>query len=260
MDMYRRQVASTMRTVIYLTLPLSAFMAVAAPQIVAGLYQHGKFTAQDAANVAICLQWFCVGIMAWCLHPIVTRAFYAMHNSLIPTIIGTIITAFFVGSVYALKPTSLGMLALPIASSMSAILLAITMIIFLRSKIGGLDLSGIFTTFWKSAIGTVVMAGITWLVLLTPVGHLTASHSGGQRILGLLLIMLLAAPGALVYLGVTKWMKMPECSYLDRVIARISGKKPVAQIDESPIAKSDDEQNPPYEPPGGGSIDPMEGA
>ena len=260
MDMYRRQVASTMRTVIYLTLPVSAFMAVAAPQIVAGLYQHGKFTAEDATNVATLLQWFCVGIMAWCLHPIITRAFYAIHNSLIPTIIGTIITAFFVGSVYALKGTSLGMLALPVSSSLSAILLAITMVAFLVKKIGGLDVSGLLVTFVKSAVGTAVMVGITWLVLQTPVGHLAESHSGGQRILGLLLILLLAAPGMLVYLGVTKLMKMPECSYLDRMLSRLRGKK---SAPPSSVEKDDDDDKrdpPPYEPPGGGSIDPMEGA
>lgn len=239
MDMYRRQMASTIRTVIYLTLPISAFMALAAPQIVAGLYEHGKFSAEAAHNVAHCLQWFCIGITAWCVHPVITRGFFAIQNSLTPTIIGTFITVFFIGLVYALKGTPLALLALPLASSVSAILLALCMIAFLMPRIGGLDLGGIVMTLLKSAAATALMIAITWAVLRSPLGHMTSSH----RIVGLLFILLMAVPGGMVYLFATKLLKMPESAYLDKALAKmgIKGKGPM-------------------EPPMTGSIDPMEGA
>lgn len=221
MDMYRRQIGSTLRTIIYLTLPVSAFMAVAAPQIVAGLYEHGKFDAQAAANVAVCLQWFCFGITAWCMHPVITRGFFATQNSLTPTIIGTVITAIFIGLVYALKGTALGLLALPFASSISAILLAITLVIFLGGRIGGIDIPGLLITLGKSALATCLLVGVTWVVLNSRFGHVTSSH----RIVGLFVVLALAVPGSAAYLFVTKLMKMPETAYLDRAFARIMGRR-----------------------------------
>ena len=256
MDMYRKQIASTLRTVIYLTVPVSAFMALAAPQIVSGLYQHGKFTAADAVNVATCLRWFCFGISAWCLQPVITRGFFAIQNTLTPTIIGTLVTAFFVGSVYYLKSTALGLFALPLASSISSIVLIVSLIAFLMPRIGGLDLAGIFMTLAKSAVGAALMLAITYLVLLTPAGHMSSS---GHRIVGLAIILVLFFPGMFVYLSFTKMMKMPESAYLDRMIARITGKKSSTPANTKIEEESGpDDSN--YEPPGGGSIDPMQGA
>ncbi len=255
MDLYRRQIASTMRTVIYLTLPISGFMALASLQVVRGLYEHGKFSADDATHVTMCLQFFCIGITAWCLHPVITRGFFAIQNSLVPTIVGTIVTGVFIGTIYALKSTSLGLLSLPLASSLSAILLTVVLTAAIIPRIGGLDVGGILLTLLKSVIGTAFMLAVTWVVLLTPVGNMSASH----RLIGLLIILLMAVPGMFVYLSFTKMMKMPEAAYLDRVLARITGGRYKAP------PKDDDSEDgaggtPPYEPPGGGSIDPMEGA
>jgi peptidoglycan biosynthesis protein MviN/MurJ (putative lipid II flippase) len=194
------------------------------------------------------------------LQPVITRGFFAIQNTLTPTIIGTVVTAFFVASVYYLKTTSLGIFALPLASSISAIILIVGLVAFLMPRIGGLDLAGIFITLLKSAIGTTLMLAITYLVLQTPIGHLSSS---GHRILGLAIIVVLFVPGMFVYLWATKLMKMPESAYLDRMIARLSGRAlPITKtvVGTEAIPADHIEELPPSEQPGGGSIDPMEGA
>jgi putative peptidoglycan lipid II flippase len=237
MDMFRRQLASTIRTVLYLTVPVSAFMAVAAPQIVAALYQHGKFTPHDTEMVATALRWFCIGIPAWCLHPVLMRAFFSVQNSITPVVLGTVATALFVGLVYALKGSALGFYSLPLASSISAITLAVLMFTFVIPRTGGLDLFGILLTLAKSTLATLVFAGVTFLVLQTRLGTMSASH----KLAAVGLVALLAVPGAAVYLGITKALKMPESSYLDRALAKLGKRR-------EPL------------PQDGGSIDPMEGA
>jgi len=263
MDMYRLQMGSTLRTVIYLTVPISAFMALAAPQIVSGLYAHGKFTEANAQEVAMCLRWFAIGISAWCMQPVITRGFFAIQNTLTPTIVGTLVTAFFIGSVYFLKTTSMGLFALPLASSISAILLVVALLAFLVPRIGGLDLPGILTTLAKSAVGTALMLAITYLVLKTPAGEVSST---GNRFVGLAIILVLFFPGMFIYHWSTKLMKMPETAYIDRMVARISGravpvdrKAVVPDVIEEPSSDRIQEL-PPSEQPGGGSIDPMEGA
>lgn len=237
MGLFRKQLSSTLRTVIYLTVPVSAFMAVAAPQIVAALYQHGKFGPHDTEMVATALRWFCIGIGAWCVHPVLMRGFFAIQNSITPIILGTIATAIFVGTVFALWKSPLSFYSLPLASSISAITLALLMVAFLMPRIGGLDLSGILTTLVKSLIGTAVFVGITYGVLQTPLGHLTAGH----KLAAVGLLMLLALPGGAVYMFVTKALGMPESAYLDRAMNRLS------------------KRNVPP-PTGNNSIDPMDGA
>lgn len=227
MNMFRSQLAKTMRTVIYLTVPVSVFMAIAAPQIVAALYQHGKFTHADTLAVAGCLRWFSIGIAAWCLHPVLMRGFFAIQNSVTPIVLGTITTALFVGLCFTLRLTPLGYYALPLASSISAILLVIAMTITVRSKIEGLDVRGILTTFGKSLIGAAAFAAITLAVLASPLGTLSA----GNKLVALGVLLLLALPGGGVYFWITKKLGMPETEYLDRAFVRLSrGRTAAVQI------------------------------
>lgn len=220
MNLFRRQLSSTMRTVIYLTVPVSAFMAVAAPQIVSALYQHGKFTPHDTSMVAGALQWFCLGIGAWCLHPVLMRAFFAIQNSVTPIVLGTVTTAIFIGLVMVLRQTPLGFYALPLASSISAMLLAVLMTVFVIPKIGGLELGGIFVTLGKSLLASALFVGTTYGVLQTPLAALSTHH----KLMAVGLLALLALPGAAVYFWATRMLKMPESEYLDRAFAKLKNR------------------------------------
>lgn len=97
MEAFRKQLASTVKTVIYITLPITAVMLALSPQIVATIYQHGKFTASDTAQVSTLLTLFGIGIFAWCLHPVLMRAFFALHNTVLPIVLGTATTLLFGG-------------------------------------------------------------------------------------------------------------------------------------------------------------------
>ncbi|MGK4495571.1 lipid II flippase MurJ, partial [Klebsiella pneumoniae] len=89
----------------------------------AALFQQGKFHSSDTAITADCLRIFSIGIGAWCLHPILMRSFFAMQSSVVPIVIGTITTFIFVGLIVAFQQTTLGYLGLPLAGSLSAIIL-----------------------------------------------------------------------------------------------------------------------------------------
>jgi putative peptidoglycan lipid II flippase len=217
MEMYRTQLASTLRTVIYLALPVSALFAVAAPQIVAALYQGGRFSPEDTQQVANLLRWFAIGIPAWCMHPVLMRGFFAVQNTVTPVVLGTLTTFLFVLLVLLLRETPLSFYALPLASSISAIGLVLVMLVAVRKQIGGLDFAGIFSTLGKSLLGAAAFAGVTGAVLLTPLGAATAEN----RLMGLLFILLVALPGAWLYYFVTKWLAMPEAQTITRAMNRL---------------------------------------
>lgn len=221
MDLYKDQLQRTMRTVLYVTLPISVLMAALAPEIVTFLFQHGKFTGSDAGRVVDCLRMFSIGIAAWCLHPVLMRAFFAVQNSVKPIVLGTITTVVFIGLCYGFRQTTLGYISLPLASSISAILLVVIMLVSIRRHLGGLDLQGFFSTLGKSLAASVI-AGIVMFGL----SFLSAGHNPlGTTWTSLAKLAVFGLGGAWIYYGLTQRIfKMPESETINRALARLKPK------------------------------------
>ncbi|MBI5707896.1 MAG: murein biosynthesis integral membrane protein MurJ [Armatimonadetes bacterium] len=222
MDKYASQLASTLRTVIYISVPVSALMIVQSPDIVAVLFQYGKrFGASDTAVVASCLQLFGVGVFAWCLHPVLMRGFFAIQNTVTPIAIGTATTAVFLGLCFGLRLTSLSYLSLPLASSVSAILLAVMLLGVLNRRIEEFDLKGITATFFKSSGAGLAMGLVLWMgALVVPRGE-----GLGHNALSLVRLFVFGLSGVWVYYGITRRLAMPETAYLDRTLAKLNRKR-----------------------------------
>ncbi|MBC8063294.1 MAG: murein biosynthesis integral membrane protein MurJ [Chlorobia bacterium] len=228
MDMYRSQLSSTMRTVIYLTVPITVLMFVMAPQIVGAMYEHGKFTAADSAATAECLRYFAIGIVAWCLHPILMRGFFAMQSTVTPIILGTISTAVFVGLIFALRGLGLEYRALPLAGSISAITLVILLSVAVAPKIGGLDLKGIGLTLGKSVIASIPLGLLGVAVAFTQFGQ----HIAGQKLQTLVVVGGVFLLGAWAYYFATRALKMQESDFVKRAMnRRAKSKEPVSDVE-----------------------------
>ena len=217
MGAYKKNLASTMRQVIYITLPITAVILALSPQIVAAVYQHGRFTASDTALVADMLVLFGIGIFAWCLHPVLMRAFFALQNTWLPILIGTGTTGVFVVTVLALRASNLGYSALPLASSISAIVLVIALTIAIRARIGPFGAMGILTTLIKSAIPSAILGLGLYGAVLAVGGQIESlGKFGAIAAVGLGAILV-----GWAYYGITKLMGMPETQYVKRAMRRV---------------------------------------
>ncbi len=217
MTMYRDQLGATLRTVLFLGVPISVAMGVLAPQIVGAMYLHGSFTPAAADQTSNCLRLFSIGIWAWCLHPVLMRGYYAMHDTKAPVIFGTVTTAFFVLLLLQLRTTSLGYQALPLASSVSAIGLVSVMLFALSKKAGGIGLRRLATTGVKSLVGAVAAGAICSIALLPAIHRVVYGHKG-PTVVALLVLGVVAAAA---YTFVAKLLRMPEAEYVDRALARL---------------------------------------
>jgi putative peptidoglycan lipid II flippase len=242
MDLYRTQLASTMRTVVYLTLPISAIMLAMSHQIVAALYEGGKFGATQTSAVAACLQLFAVGVFAWCLHPVLMRGFFAVQNSVTPILLGTATTVVFVTLVFILKATPLGFYALPAASSISAVLLVMMLTIAVSKRIGGLDIRSILVTFGKSLVASVPVGLVAYGVSLVPLRDVTRrglslfglhiGASASHKVATVAVVLLTCIVVGWVYYFITKSLKMEETAYVTRALNRLNRRKtPVTPIE-----------------------------
>jgi putative peptidoglycan lipid II flippase len=233
MGAFRKQLAGTMRTVIYVTLPISAIMIALSPQIVAAVYQHGKFTSGDTAMVAGLLSLFGIGIFAWCLHPVLMRAFFALHNSILPIALGTATTALFLGLVAAAWYGGLQYTSLPLASSICAVALVIALAIAIRAKIGPFGLGGIALTAVKAAIASAAVAVPLWLLTSA-----IAEQPVFQGKIGPIVLLLLAGSVAgWAYYAITKALKMPETEYVRRALRRLEKKPGSAAQQEDAVER-----------------------
>lgn len=221
MDLYRDQLVKTSRTVLYLAAPVSALMFALSDEIVTAVFEYGKFGSADSFVVAQCLRMYCIGIAAWCLHPVLMRAFFAVHKTLPPVLLGTGATGVFFALAYAMMATPLGYLALPLAGSLTAILLVVAMLIQAYRTVGGFDIPSLL-----KALGQVCFASAVAGAVVYAAASLTPTGTGvGRNLWAMGKVVVLGLSGAWIYGGITYWMKMPETQYLDRALSKFPGRR-----------------------------------
>jgi putative peptidoglycan lipid II flippase len=143
-DEMRTSLAASLRGVIFLALPASLGLILLRQPLVAVLYQRGEFTAQSTELVAWALLWYAAGLVGHSIMEVLTRAFYAQHDTKTPVIIGTVAmllnVAFSIG--FAKVFAQIGWLplgGLALANSLATALEAAALFIVMRKRLGGIE-------------------------------------------------------------------------------------------------------------------------
>jgi len=109
-EKFVKDFSQTLRQILFLIVPCSFLFFLLRAQIVRLILGTGKFDWQDTKLTAGVLGVFCLGMVAFGLIPFLVRAFYSLHNTKTPTIIGVlsvvlniILAIFFI---YILKNSS----------------------------------------------------------------------------------------------------------------------------------------------------------
>ena len=154
----------TLRTVLFLTLPAAVGLFVLRVPLVAMLFQRRQFTAEDTLLVSYALQFYAIGLTAHSLLEIVVRAFYALHDTWTPVVIGVAaMAANILLSLLLVRPLEHGGLAL--ANSTATIVEMLVLLWLLRRRMGGIDGKHLLLSLGKNAAAAVVMGGCVWLWL-----------------------------------------------------------------------------------------------
>jgi putative peptidoglycan lipid II flippase len=166
----RSSLASSLRSVMLLSLPAALGLIILRQPLVELLYQRGEFTARSTQLVAWALLWFAVGLVGHSVVEIMVRAFYAMHDTRTPVLIGivamslnVVFSVLFIALFTRLDWMPHGGLAL--ANSLATTLEMIGLLYFMRGRLKGLDGRRVFVGFGKAAIATFVMSLVlfAWL-------------------------------------------------------------------------------------------------
>ncbi len=205
---------TTLRNLLFLTLPAAVGLIVLREPIVRLLLERGAFTPESTLATGIALGFFAAGLVAHTVVEIAARAFYALKNTKTPVIIS-------IGAMVANIALSVALLrlfealgwpphgGLALANSAAVTLEMIAMLWLLDWPLGGLNQPGLRASLLKMGAATLGMA----LALLLIFPRLPFSDSGGGAGMGVLL-------GGLVYLAIAAGLRLDELAVLRRLLRR----------------------------------------
>lgn len=153
-----------LRLLFFITLPAMAGLIALRVPIVNVLFQRGKFDYTALIGTADALLFYSLGIWAIVAVRITTSAFYSLQNTKTPVKVAMIaMLSNVVLSILLIEPLKHSGLAL--ANSISACLNFAILFVLLCSKITNIDKLGIFWSFFKTILASVVMASVGYFML-----------------------------------------------------------------------------------------------
>jgi putative peptidoglycan lipid II flippase len=84
----RSSLAASLRGVLFLSIPAAFGLILLRQPIITLLYQRGEFNERSTQLVAWALLWFAVGLVSHSLVEVLARAFYALHDTRTPVLVG----------------------------------------------------------------------------------------------------------------------------------------------------------------------------
>jgi putative peptidoglycan lipid II flippase len=93
MTAFRAELARAMRLALLLTIPSTVGLIMLAEPIISVLYQHGKFTAHEAAQAAGALRFYAIGLAGYAALKVLVNAFYALERRKTPMLVSFLAVA-----------------------------------------------------------------------------------------------------------------------------------------------------------------------
>lgn len=218
----RTSLAATLRGVLLLALPASLGLILLRQPLVALIYQRGTFTSESTVLVSSALLWYAAGLVGHSMVEVVVRAFFALHDTRTPVIVGVAAMSLNVG--FSLAFTALfsrvgwiplGGLAL--ANSLATFLEMTGLLVLMRRRLKGLEGRSLL-----AGLGQATLAGVGMGLLL----------GGWTLVAGHLRLAVYAVGGIVLggggYAAILWLLRVPETRQVMRVarrqVARITSK------------------------------------
>jgi putative peptidoglycan lipid II flippase len=197
-------------------IPVSGLVAILRHEIVAVLFERGRFTPEDTRMTALTLACLMVGAIAFVSQTVVNRGFYATQNTLLPAVFGT--AAVIVSlPIYWLGLTAMGVAGVGLAISASALIQTILLFAVWNRRNDNRAAGGVYRTYLKAALAGLVIAAILW-----PLHRTLQASLGSPTLIVNLAVIALVATLFLVLTGLWGWIfKIEGIQYLIGRVAAI---------------------------------------
>lgn len=171
---FKNRLSRAMRSILFLSLPATIGLILLGEIVIALLFERGLWTRVDTQATAWALSFLALGIVGHGLLEVLSRAFYAMSDTVTPVIIGvislvtnialSIIFIQFIGDPDSLERGAFAGLAL--ANSVTTLLEAGVLWILLRHRIGSIEDTYVLIGIIKTMVASLLMGAV--IVVLMP--------------------------------------------------------------------------------------------
>ena len=216
-DVYKRQI-------LYLALPAAVGLLILRKPLVQLIFQRGAFTETSTEMVAWALAFYALGLPAHAVVEIVVRAFYALHDTKTPVMIGigamvlnVILSLAFMAIFRALGLMPHGGLAL--SNSLATTIEMAVLLGLIRQRLGGLEGRRMLASLGRTSLASLLMGAVAgalaWLL----------SDQGAWLVAGAAITV-----GLIEYVATSLALRSPEPWGIWNMIARRG--RPVAQTEQ----------------------------
>jgi putative peptidoglycan lipid II flippase len=203
----RRILADTLRLILFLALPATALLMALSTPLVALAFERGRFGASDTVLVAWALLWYAPGLVALAALEVVSRAFYALEDTVTPVLAGAVQLALMVVLALLFSRWLFPLLGwnetggLALGISLSNLLETGVLLWLLRQRLQGVEGRNLWSGLWRMSTAALLMG-------LAAAGAARASESAlWQSLLG-------TAAGGVVYLLAARLLAVEELAQL----------------------------------------------
>lgn len=233
-DEFKATFMTSFNQMLYLILPISVLMLVLRIPIVRLIFGAGQFDWEATVLTGRTLAFFSLSIFAQALIYLVSRGFYALHDTKTPLVIGSITTVIMIvlGYVFVLV-YHLGVESIAFAFSIASVLNLIFSMVLLERKIGGFSRSTLFSPMIKIFIATF----FTGFALYIPIKLLDQLVFDTTRTINLLILTGISSlAGLSLYLFLTWFLNVKEATTFILLFKRIGDWRSILEKREEVIA------------------------
>jgi len=235
LEQYKAVLSRGLKFALLLILPMTVAVLALNNQILAVVYQHGQYTAQDRHLTAVALYLYAPQLPFAAIDYLLIAAFYALRNTLVPAMLGVVGVCIYLAVALSLVGR-LGFPALVLANTLQNSLHGIILFVLLRRQLGSLRGYTLAQSALKLTVAGLAMAVVA-VGFTAGLDHVAAlSGLTGQ----LLQLAIAGGAGLAVYVGVVTAMGVDEMRLARTMLqSRLPGQRtpilPSASGGERPV-------------------------
>ena len=197
-------VASSLRSLLFLLIPMTAGLIAVAQPLIRLLYAWGQWTEESTRLTSQALIFLAFGMVGYGVQNILSRAFYAVQSGKIPLVTGIVSIVVNLILCVLLSPV-MGIGGLALASSLSAIVSALLLLVPMAHKHKGLVTAALGADLVKMTAAAILMSGAVLAVRFALRDALGAGVAGR-----LAAALVPVCAGIAVYFSLTWLLRIPE--------------------------------------------------
>jgi len=185
----RSAFSATLRAILFFSIPASVGLFVLRVPLIRMLLERGEFDEASTGAVATALAFYAWGLVGHSVVEIAARAFYALHNTLTPVLVGVGAMALNILLSLLLRG-SMGFGGLALANTVATSLEMVVMLWLLARRLGGLEGRRVASAALRSLLVSAIMApALSGLLAGWPAGQPWLLSIGGMALGGVFYLL-----------------------------------------------------------------------